>query len=57
MCLNSFNPRESISNSEYLIRNSVQAGLRSYSTKKAKKVYEYFWLGRTVRPEAYGNLF
>ena len=45
------------SNSEYLVRNTVQTALPSYSTQKAKTNYEYFWLGRTLRPEAYRNWF
>ena len=46
-----------ISNSEYLVSNPGQAALQSYSAKKAKKYYEYFWLGSTVRSKAYGDLF
>ena len=38
------------SNSEYLVRNPVQAALWSYSSQKAKMYCEYFRLGRTLRP-------
>ena len=41
-----------ISHSEYLVRNPVQAALRSDKRQKANKSCEYFWLGRTLKPEA-----
>ena len=48
----------SISNSEYLVRNPVQAALRSNKRQKAKKFFfKYFWLGMTLRPEGSRNLF
>ena len=43
--------------SEYLVRNPVQATLRSYSRQNANKNCEYFWLGMSARPEASRNLF
>ena len=42
------------SNYKYLVKNPVQAALLSYGTQKAKKKC---WLDKTLRPEAYGNLF
>ena len=47
----------SISNSEYLIRNPVQAALQSNKRLKAKHFFEYFWLGMTLRPKGSRNLF
>ena len=46
-----------ISNSEYLVRNPVQAALPSNKRQKAKHFFEYFWLGMTLRPEGSRNLF
>ena len=46
-----------ISYSEYLVRNPVQAALRSDKRHKANKSSEYFWLGRTLGAEASRNLF
>ena len=45
------------SNSEYLVRNPVQAALPSNKRQKAKHFFEYFWLGMTLRPEGSRNLF
>ena len=45
------------SNSEYLVRNPVQAALPSNKRQKAKKKFKYFWLGMTLRPEGSRNLF
>ena len=44
------------SHSENLVRNPVQAVLRSYSRQSATKNCEYFWLGMTARPKAPSNL-
>ena len=46
-----------ISNSEYLVRNQVQASLQSNKRLKAKHFVEYFWLGMTLRPKGSRNLF
>ena len=45
-----------ISNSEYLVRNPVQAALQSNKRLKAKHFFEYFWLGMTLRPKGSRNL-
>ena len=47
----------STSNSEYLVRNPVQAALYSNKRQKAIIFFEYFWLGMTLRPEGSRNLF
>ena len=46
-----------ISNSEYLVKNPVQAALQSHKRLKAKHFFEYFWLGMTLRPKGSRNLF
>ena len=46
-----------LSYSKYFVRNPVQAALRSDIKQKANKSCEYFWFGRTLRPEASRNLF
>ena len=45
------------SNSEYLVRNPVQAGLQSNKRLNAKHFFEYFWLGMILRPKGSRNLF
>ena len=46
-----------ISNSEFLVSYPVQAELLSKKNQKAKHLFEYFWLGITLRPEGSRNLF
>ena len=48
---------ECTSNSEYLVRNPVQAALQSNKSLKARHFFEYFWFGMTLRPKGSRNLF
>ena len=45
------------SNSEYLVRNPVQAALQSNERLKANIFLKYFWLGMTLRPGGPGTYF
>ena len=44
-------------NSEFLVRNPVQAALQSNKRLKAKHFFECFCLGMTLRPKGSRNLF
>ena len=56
-CMETASKTKMYLNQTHLVRNPVQAALPSNKRQKTKFFLEYFWLGRTLRPEGSRNLF